>query len=115
MHTLPVIIGEKSARLVNQFLLISFYLLIIYMVIADILGIGVLLVVLALPRLIFVIKMHNQPKPLEPPEDWSVWPLWLVGWSFWHNKLAGGLFVLGLILNVFLPSNFLYFSQIFNL
>ena len=75
------------------------------MVLDSMLGIGVLLVFLAIPRLITTLKLHNQPKPVTPPDDWSVWPLWLVGWSFWHNKLAGALFVLGLIINLVLPTN----------
>jgi hypothetical protein len=29
--------------------------------------------------------------------------LWYVSAAFYHNKLAGGLFVLGLILNLILP------------
>ena len=105
VHTLPVIIGERNGRLINQFLMILFYILILVMVLDSMLGIGVLLVFLAIPRLITTLKLHNQPKPVTPPDDWSVWPLWLVGWSFWHNKLAGALFVLGLIINLVLPTN----------
>jgi 1,4-dihydroxy-2-naphthoate octaprenyltransferase len=115
VHTLPVILGEKFTRMINQLLLILFYILTLYLVIFDILGIGILLVLLAIPRLIRVLNYHNKPKPAEPPEDWNVWPLWLVGWSFWHNKLAGGLFILGLIINLLLPVEFLYFSNLISL
>jgi hypothetical protein len=31
------------------------------------------------------------------------WPLWFVGASFVHTRRAGGLLVLGLLLNAFLP------------
>jgi 1,4-dihydroxy-2-naphthoate octaprenyltransferase len=113
IHTLPVIIGEKSARYLNQILMILFYVLIVGMVYTSMIGIGVLLVFLALPRLFKTLYLHNKPKPLSPPENWSVWPLWLVGWSFWHNKLAGGLFVLGLILNLILPTELVLINQIF--
>ena len=112
VHTLPVIIGEKNGRYLNQLLMILFYVVILVMVLDSMLGIGVLLVFLAIPRLITTLKLHNQPKPITPPDNWAVWPLWLVGWSFWHNKLAGGLFVLGLIINLVLPSNWVLLSKI---
>ena len=85
--------------------MIMFYVLILIMVLDSMLGIAVLLVFLAIPRLVKTIKLYNQPKPVTPPDDFAVWPLWLVGWSFWHNKLAGGLFVLGLIINLVLGPN----------
>ena len=91
--------------------MIVFYILITGLVYFSMLGIGVLLVFLALPRLYTTLKLHNQPKPLSPPDDWAVWPLWLVGWSFWHNKMAGGLFILGLIVNLILPTNMVYLSS----
>lgn len=106
IHTLPVLVGEKLARHINQLLMISFYVLILGMVVYNILGMGVLLVFLALPRLFKAVKLHSEPKPLSPPEGWPVWPLWLVSWAFWHNKLAGGLFVLGLIINVIVGPHF---------
>ena len=112
IHTLPVIIGEKAGRILNQILMIFFYVLIVVMVYYSILGIGVLLVFLALPRLFRTLYLHNKPKPLTPPDDWAVWPLWLVGWSFWHNKLAGGLFVVGLIINLILPTNMVLLSSL---
>jgi 1,4-dihydroxy-2-naphthoate octaprenyltransferase len=34
-----------------------------------------------------------------------VWPLWYVAAAFYHNKLAGAMFVLGLVLNAVLPVN----------
>jgi 1,4-dihydroxy-2-naphthoate octaprenyltransferase len=50
-----------------------------------------------------VLKIYLAPKPSEPPDDYPVWPLWYVSASFFHNKLAGGLFLLGLILNWLVP------------
>jgi 1,4-dihydroxy-2-naphthoate octaprenyltransferase len=61
------------------------------------------LTVFALPRLVRVLRVYRKPRPAEPPENFPVWPLWYVAAAFYHNKLAGGLFVLGLILNLIWP------------
>jgi 1,4-dihydroxy-2-naphthoate octaprenyltransferase len=63
----------------------------------------VALTVLAIPRLVRVIRIYRKPRPSEPPENFPVWPLWYVAAAFYHNKLAGGLFVLGLIANLMIP------------
>lgn len=103
IRTLPVILGEKVSLWLNSGLMISYYLLTVGLVLAGILGVWVLLVFLALPRLLEVLKIYRQPKPSEAPEDYPVWPLWFVSAAFYHNKLAGGMFVAGLILNLIFP------------
>ncbi len=103
IRTLPVILGDKTSLWVNQALMVLYYAVTLILVLSGTLGVWVLLVVLALPRLREVLKIYNSPKPGEPPEDYPVWPLWFVSAAFYHNKLAGGLFVLGLILNLILP------------
>lgn len=103
IRTLPVVIGEKTSLRLNQALMVSYYLVVLALVLSGTLGVWVLLVGLAIPRLVRVLKIYNEPKPEEPPPDYPVWPLWFVSASFFHNKLAGGLFVLGLILNLIFP------------
>jgi len=100
IHTLPVVIGERVSLWLNMALMVGYYLVVLALVIANVVGLWVLLVVLALPRLVRVIKIYLAPRPSEPPPDYPVWPLWYVSAAFYHNKLAGGLFVLGLILNL---------------
>ncbi|MCH7587721.1 MAG: prenyltransferase [Chloroflexi bacterium] len=103
IHTLPVILGEGPSLWLNMALMISYYAVITALILTGTLGIWVALVFLALPRLVRVLKIYRQPKPEEPPEDYPVWPLWYVSASFYHNKLAGGLFLLGLLLNIVFP------------
>ena len=64
-----------------------------------------LFVVLGIPRLLSVLKVFAQPKPLEPPPGYPErgWPLWFVGYAFVHTRRAGGLLTLGLLLNALLP------------
>jgi 1,4-dihydroxy-2-naphthoate octaprenyltransferase len=99
IHTLPVILGKQTSLRLNQLLMIAFYPIVGLLVLRGDLGVGVLLVALAIPRLVRVLKMYNQPKPASAPEGFLLWPLWYVAIAFFHNRLAGGLFVLGLIVN----------------
>jgi 1,4-dihydroxy-2-naphthoate octaprenyltransferase len=59
-------------------------------------------VLASVPRLVRVWKIYRQPRPASPPEDWTVWPLWYVGWAMYLNRLAGLLLVAGLLGNVLL-------------
>jgi 1,4-dihydroxy-2-naphthoate octaprenyltransferase len=100
IHTLPVILGKETSLRLNQGLMIAFYPIVALLVLTGSLGWGVLLVFAALPRLLRVLKIYNEPRPAAPPEGYRLWPLWYVSIAFYHNKLAGGLFVLGLIVNL---------------
>jgi 1,4-dihydroxy-2-naphthoate polyprenyltransferase len=100
IHTLPVIMGTAASLRLNQAMMIAFYPIILALVATGSLGVGVLLVAAAIPRLLQVLKMHNEPKPASPPPGYRLWPLWYVSIAFYHNRLAGGLFVLGLLVNL---------------
>jgi 1,4-dihydroxy-2-naphthoate octaprenyltransferase len=103
VRTLPVLLGERGALALNMALMISYYFIVLALVLTGTLGPWVLLVLLALPRLRDVLELYSKPKPSEPPEDYPIWPLWYVSWAFYHNKRAGLLFVLGLALNLVVP------------
>lgn len=103
IHTVPVIIGEKAALWLNMALMVGYYIVVLALVLMGTLGVWLLLVLVAVPRLVRVLKIYLEPRPAEPPPDYPVWPLWYVSAAFYHNKLAGGMFVLGLILNLVLP------------
>ncbi len=103
IHTLPVIIGEKAALRLNQALFIIFYPVVIVLVLSGHLSVWLLAVVLSIPMLIDTLKRYSAPKPAEPPENYSVWPLWFVSIAFRFTRLAGGTFILGLLLHFFFP------------
>src|SRR5215470_12116997 len=103
IHTLPVLLGKQTSLRLNQWLMIAFYPIVALLVLRGDLGWGVLLVAFAIPRLLKVLKVYNEPKPATAPEGFLIWPLWYVAIAFYHNRLAGGLFVLGLVLNLVLP------------
>jgi len=100
IHTLPVILGKEASLRLNKWLMIAFYPIVVLLVLTGSVGWGVLLVFFALPRLKRVLEAYSQQKPAAPPEGFRIWPLWYVALAFHHNKLAGGLFVLGLIVNL---------------
>jgi 1,4-dihydroxy-2-naphthoate polyprenyltransferase len=102
IHTLPVLLGKQTSLRLNEGLMIAFYPIVALLVLRGDLGWGVLLVAFAIPRLRKVLKVYNEPKPATAPEGFLIWPLWYVAIAFYHNRLAGGLFVLGLVVNLIL-------------
>lgn len=100
IHTLPVLLGRDASLRLNQVLMVLFYVVVVALVAMGAVGPGVLLVALAIPRLVTVLQAYAQPKPAAPPPGYNIWPLWYVALAFHHNRLAGGLFVLGLVVNV---------------
>jgi 1,4-dihydroxy-2-naphthoate octaprenyltransferase len=105
IHTLPVLLGETQARFVTQALIGGFFVLVPTLVLTGTLSIWTLLSFLALRRAGRVLATLSRPKPAAPPPDVNVpiWPLWFVGWVFVLTRLAGGLFVLGLALDLLVP------------
>ena len=103
IRTLPVILGPQASLALNKVLMISFYVIGAILILVKVVGPWVALIVFALPRLRYVLGVYSKPKPEKPPEDYPVWPLWFVSAAFYHNKLAGSMFVLGLILNALFP------------
>lgn len=99
-HTLPVLLGEHTARRITQAMSVAFYVLVVALVAARALPVPSLLVLLALPRLVPVWRAFEQPRPDEPPKGWPIWPLWFAGLAFAHTRRAGALFVIGLVLGV---------------
>jgi len=107
--TLPVRIGEKAARYVNIGVLVLIYLVILYLIFITRFFTPVMLIILlAGKRLLLAISVHTKPRPAEPPKEWPAWPTWFSGFAFYHNRLFGGLLILGLVadtlLRIFLPA-----------
>jgi 1,4-dihydroxy-2-naphthoate octaprenyltransferase len=103
VRTMPVLLGERRARLVAQVLMIAFYPVVVGAALVGWIGPWVGLVLLGVPRLIAVLRVYARPRPESPPHSYIGWPLWFVGASFIHTRRAGGLLILGLLLNAFLP------------
>ena len=103
VRTMPVLLGERRARLVAQALMIAFYPIVIGAARAGWIGAWVILVLVGLPRLVATLRTYSESPPETPPHSYVGWPLWFVGASFVHTRRAGALLILGLLLNAFLP------------
>lgn len=102
-QTLPVVLGVERALFLNQLLMILFFVFVIFLILVGRIGIGGLVVFAAVPRLRKTLKVYSQPRPESAPSGYPVWPLWYGAWAFTLTRLAGALFVLGLILDMIYP------------
>lgn len=96
--TLPVRTGEKAARIINIVLMVLIYAMIVFLVFIPRYFTPVMLIVfLAFNRLITALKVLSKPRPEGPPEGFVFWPTWYSAFCFHHNRMFGGLFILGLL------------------
>ena len=88
IHTLPVLLGERSSRWLTMGCWLLQYAGITLAVLLGVLGWAFLLVWLALPKLIAGLKVFRSPRPPSAPADLpsGVWPLYLVAFAFDHNR-----------------------------
>jgi 1,4-dihydroxy-2-naphthoate octaprenyltransferase len=101
--TMTVRIGEKASRYVTIASLLLIYLVILYLVFVPMYFTPVLLIVLlAGKRLLLAIGVLTKPRPEKPPEDYKFWPTWFAAVCFHHNRLFGGLLILGLLADTLL-------------
>ncbi len=103
VRTMPVLLGERRARLVAQALMVAFYPIVVGAALVGWIGPWVGLVLLGLPKLATTLRTYSSPRPETPPHSYVGWPLWFVGASFVHTRRAGALLILGLVLNALLP------------
>jgi len=106
--TLPVRIGETAARYLNIAVLILIYLVVVYLVAIPRYFTPLMLIIFfAVRRLITAIRILSKPRPESAPPGYPIWPTYFSAFNFNHNRLFGGLFILGLIgdtlLRLFIP------------
>ncbi len=97
-RTLPIVLGEKRARLFNQTAILLMYLVVVILVIARDITPFTLIVFLNFPRAWKAMGVFSKPRPETPPEGYVGWPLWYHRFSLIQNKRFGWLYILGLAL-----------------
>lgn len=106
IHTLPVVIGEKAARLSILAMMILPYLITAYLIAIKYFTPVMAIVLLALPTLKSLyptlLKSKPETRPVDFPEGQGGWPLYFAPISFINNRKFGSLFMLGLLVDVLL-------------
>ena len=99
VKTLPVVLGWKNAILFTRINTAMFYVALVLLVFFKVVTPFTLIAFLSIGRFRYFMDILSSKKPEEPPKDFpKIWPLWYVVWAFWFNKMAGGLFITGLII-----------------
>jgi 1,4-dihydroxy-2-naphthoate polyprenyltransferase len=113
IFTLPVLIGEKTARYAVLAMMALPYLLVPVLIILRYFTPVLLLVFLALPTFLKLYPQFLKPKPETRPADFPEgeggWPLYFAPQGFINNRAFGMWFMLGLIVDVVLRLVFPHF------
>jgi 1,4-dihydroxy-2-naphthoate polyprenyltransferase len=97
--TLPVVLGERAARVITLAMMAGFYLGIAVLVPFGALPVYSFVAFAGLPRFIQAWRAYQAPRPAEPPKGYPVWPLWYAPVAFVHSRRAGALFITGLAID----------------
>jgi 1,4-dihydroxy-2-naphthoate octaprenyltransferase len=102
IRTMPVLLGERNARLATIGMVVLQYVLVVYLILNGYLSWLMLVVLLAGQWAWRAIQAYSHPRPAAPPPEYppNVWPLWYAAFSFQHTRRFGLLFLLGLVLDV---------------
>jgi 1,4-dihydroxy-2-naphthoate polyprenyltransferase len=101
--TLPVLLGERDARLFNRAVVVAMYAITLIAVATGALSVFALVVVVAAPRAARALRVMARPAPDAPPPGYVGWPLWYHRVCLVHHRAFGWLFVLGLAVGAVWP------------
>ncbi len=98
--TFPVRVGQTVARYTTISVILVAYAIVIYLVATGFFSLFMLLVLFAARRAFFAVAVLLKPRPQGPPAGFEMfWPTWFSGFAFYHNRMFGGMFVLGIMLD----------------
>lgn len=102
IRTMPVLLGERVSRWVTIGMLVTQYLLVVWLVVSGYFSPVMALVALALPALWDSIRAYRHPRPERAPKRFppNVWPLWFVAFAFRHTRRFGALYVAAIVIDV---------------
>ena len=99
--TFPVRVGQTFARYTTIFSIVVAYAVVIYLVVTGYFSTFMLLVLFGVQRAFYAIAVLSKPRPEAAPEGFEAfWPTWFSGFCFYHNRMFGGMFILGILLDV---------------
>ena len=98
--TFPVRVGQTFARYTTIFSIFAAYGVVIYLVATGYFSTFMLLILFGVQRAIYAVAVLSKPRPDAAPEGFEVfWPTWFSGFCFYHNRMFGGMFILGILLD----------------
>jgi 1,4-dihydroxy-2-naphthoate octaprenyltransferase len=98
--TFPVRVGQTFARYTTMATIVFAYGVVIYLVFTGYFSVFMLLILFAGQRAFYAIAVLSKPRPEGPPKGFEVfWPTWFSGFCFYHNRMFGVLFILGVLLD----------------
>lgn len=99
--TFPVRVGQAFARYTTIAAILIAYAIVIYLVVSGYFSTFMLLVLFGVKRAFLAIAVLSKPRPEGPPAGFEAfWPTWLSGFAFYHNRMFGGMFILGIVLDL---------------
>jgi 1,4-dihydroxy-2-naphthoate octaprenyltransferase len=102
-RTLPVVLGERTARLLNQAAVAGMYIASAIAIAVGALTPFVAVILLAAPRAIRALRVMGRPAPATPPPGYVGWPLWYHRVCLVHNRAFGWLYIAGLASGAVFP------------
>jgi 1,4-dihydroxy-2-naphthoate octaprenyltransferase len=96
IRTLPVLIGETAARVVNIVAIIAIYALVAILIAFGRLSLFSAVIVVSLPQAVRTIRIMSRARPALPPAGYIGWPLWYHRACLRHNRIFGWTYIAGL-------------------
>lgn len=104
IRTLPVLLGERAARVLNIAILVSIYAVAAVLIVLGRLTPFAAAIAVALPRAFRAVSVMSRPRPAAPPEGYVGWPLWYHRVCLEHNRLFGWLYIVGVAAGAVWPT-----------
>lgn len=96
IRTLPVLIGERAARLLNLAAIFAIYGTVFILIAIGRLTPFAAAIILAIPSATHAMKIMSQPRPATAPDGYVGWPLWYHRVCLQHNRILGWTYIGGL-------------------
>ncbi|MEM3181361.1 MAG: prenyltransferase [Candidatus Micrarchaeaceae archaeon] len=100
--TLPVIAGEKAARVLNQVTIVVMYGIAFLLVLSAYAPASLLIILFNIPQAVLALNTLSKPRPKKPPAGYIGWPLWYHRHSLVQNRNFGWLYIIGLLIGAVL-------------
>jgi 1,4-dihydroxy-2-naphthoate octaprenyltransferase len=94
--TLPVLLGERNARVLDIAVIVLMYGIALALVALGHLTFFTLALAAVLPRARHALAVLSRPRPPQPPPGYVGWPLWYHRVCLEHNRLFGWMYIASL-------------------